>query len=115
MSHLLGPQPDMEAIPREILVCQEEDGREPFSEWLAGLDAKAEALVLDRIDRLEEGNFGDVQPVGQGVSELRIDFGPGYRVYFGQIGRQVHLIRGGTKKDQQRDIHSAKRFWSDHD
>jgi putative addiction module killer protein len=105
----------VEAIPREILVCQDEEGREPFSEWLAGLDAKTEAIVLGRIDRIEDGNFGDVEPVGEGVSELRIDFGPGYRVYFGQIGRQVHLIRGGTKKNQQRDIEAARKFWGEHD
>ena len=105
----------MEAIPREILVCQNDDGREPFTEWLAGLDAKTEALVLGRIDRMEEGNFGDVEPLGAGLSELRIDFGPGYRVYFGQIGRQVHLISGGTKRNQQRNIDAAQRFWREHD
>ena len=105
----------MEAIPREILVCQDEDGREPFTEWLAGLDAKTEAVVLARMDRIEDGNFGDVEPVGAGVSELRVDVGPGYRVYFGQIGKQVHLIGGGTKKNQQRDIDTAKRFWREHD
>lgn len=105
----------MEAIPREILICQDEDGREPFTEWLAGLDAKTEAIVLGRIDRIEDGNFGDVEPAGEGVSELRIDFGPGYRIYFGQIDKQVHLIRGGTKKNQQWDIDAAREFWREHD
>jgi putative addiction module killer protein len=105
----------MEAIPREILICQVEDGKEPFTEWLAGLDAKTEAIVLERIDRIEDGNFGDVEPAGAGISELRIDFGPGYRVYFGQIGKQVHLIGGGTKKNQQREIDAAKRFWREHE
>ena len=77
----------MEAIPREILVCQDEDGREAFTEWLAGLDVQTRARIRVRMDRVEQGNFGDVKPVGGGVSELRLDFGPGYRVYFGQIGK----------------------------
>jgi putative addiction module killer protein len=76
----------LEATPREILVCQDEAGREPFTEWLNALDLQTRARVRVRIDRLEDGLFGDVEPVGEGVSELRLDFGPGYRVYFGQIG-----------------------------
>jgi putative addiction module killer protein len=104
----------VEAIPREILICQDEDGREPFSEWLAGLDVPARARVRIRIDRIEDGNFGDAEPVGEGVSELRLDFGPGYRVYFGQKGNEVHLILGGAKQTQARDIISALRFWRAH-
>jgi putative addiction module killer protein len=104
----------VEAIPKEILVCQDEDGREPFSEWLAGLDVQTRARVRVRIDRIEDGNFGDIEPVGEGVSEIRLDFGPGYRVYFGQKGNEVHLIRGGSKQTQARDIISAQRFWRMH-
>jgi putative addiction module killer protein len=104
----------VEAIPREILVCQDEEGREPFSEWLAGLDVQTRARVRVRIDRIEDGNFGDVEPVGEGVSEIRLDFGPGYRVYFGQKGNEVHLIRGGSKQTQARDIISAQMFWRTH-
>jgi putative addiction module killer protein len=105
----------MEAAPKEILICQMEDGREPFLEWLRGeLDAVARRRVRARIDRLEDGNFGDVAPVGEGISELRLDFGPGYRVYFGQRGREVHLIRGGSKRTQAADITAAKEFWRDH-
>jgi putative addiction module killer protein len=105
----------LEAIPREVLVCQADDGREPFSEWLDTLDSKTEAIVLERIDRVTRGNFGDHDAVGGGVSELRIDYGPGYRVYYGLVGDEVHLISGGQKLRQQRDIQSAKKFWSDHD
>lgn len=105
----------MEASPREIVVCQTANGREPFTEWLDGLDPKTEAIVLRRIDRIEEGNFGDVSPVGEGISELRIDVGPGYRVYLGQIGKEVHLISGGKKDGQQADIAAAIRFWRAHD
>jgi putative addiction module killer protein len=102
-------------MPREILVCQDEDGREPFTEWLNGLDVQTRARVRVRIDRLEEGLFGDVEPVGEGVSELRLDFGPGYRVYFGQKGSQIHLLLGGSKQGQQNDIRQAKKFWRAHD
>jgi putative addiction module killer protein len=79
-----------------------------------GLDVPTRARVRVRIDRVEEGNFGDVEPVGEGVSEMRLDFGPGYRVYFGQKGNEVHLIRGGSKQTQAHDIISARRFWRKH-
>lgn len=105
----------MEATPREILVRQEEDGREPFTEWLNGLDVQTRARVRVRVDRLEDGLFDDVEPVGEGVSELRLDFGPGYRVYFGQKGFQIHLLLGGSKQGQQKDIRQAKKFWRAHD
>ena len=105
----------MEATPREILVCQEESGREPFTEWLNGLDVQTRARVRVRIDRLEEGLLGDVEPVGEGVSELRLDFGPGYRVYFCQKGLQVHLLLGGSKQGQEKDIRQAKKLWGAHD
>jgi len=105
----------MRSLPREIVICQRSDGSEPFTEWLDQLDPKTLAIVLLRIDRVEDGNFGDCKPIGDGLSELRIDFGPGYRIYFGQAGAQVHLIGGGQKKRQQQDISAAKEFWSSHD
>jgi len=105
----------LEAAPREILICEDSRGRQPFTEWLESLTLAVRAVVEIRIDRIEDGNFGDVKPVGGGVSELRIDLGPGYRVYFGQVGNEVHLIGGGLKKTQSADIASAKRFWSRHD
>jgi putative addiction module killer protein len=64
---------------------------------------------------MESGNFGGTESVGEGVSELKLNFGPGYRVYFGQKGLEVHLIRGGDKKSQDKDIEDAKRFWRHHD
>ncbi len=83
-----------------------------FVKWLASLkDRRAKARVLARIDRLEMGYFGDVRPVGEGVSELRIFYGPGYRVYF--IQRQsvlVILLSGGDKQTQQMDIAKAKKI-----
>ena len=80
-----------------------------FARWIDGLrDVRARARILVRIERLAGGNPGDVKPVGQGVSELRIDHGPGYRVYFKQHGDVVViLLAGGTKKTQSRDIRRA--------
>jgi putative addiction module killer protein len=70
--------------------------------------------VLNRLDRVEDGNFADCRHVGQGVWELRIDFGPGYRVYFGEDDDLAVLLLGGTKKTQVRDIKTAKKYWSDY-
>ncbi len=82
---------------------------EVFSEWMHGLrDRKARARIQTRIDRLQLGLFGDVKPVREGISELRIDYGPAYRVYFTQRGKQlVILLAGGDKRTQDRDIKLA--------
>ena len=83
---------------------------EGFAQWLLRLrDARAKARIVNRIDRLAAGNPGDVKPVGEGVSEMRIDYGPGYRLYFKQDGDTVViLLCGGDKKTQARDIARAK-------
>jgi putative addiction module killer protein len=83
-----------------------------FAQWLDGLrDLRARARVQARIERLAQGNPGDVQPVGEGVSELRINYGPGYRVYFKQRGGQVViLLAGGDKRTQAKDIRTALRL-----
>jgi putative addiction module killer protein len=83
-----------------------------FSNWLRALrDQRGKAKILVRIDRLAKGNPGDVEPVGEGVSELRIDYGPGYRVYFAKRGSAlILLLCGGDKKTQSRDIVRAKRL-----
>lgn len=85
---------------------------EQFSEWFLALrDRLARARIQARIDRMELGNFGDAAPVGEGVSELRIHYGPGYRVYFMQKGRElVILLGGGDKSTQDRDIQTALRL-----
>jgi len=81
-----------------------------FDRWLCGLrDPKAAGRIQVRLDRLSMGNFGDVKPVGGGISELRIDYGPGYRVYLLQRGRQVVvLLCGGDKSTQNKDIQQAR-------
>ena len=83
-----------------------------FVRWLDGLrDVRARARVQARIERLAGGNPGDVQPVGEGVSEMRIDYGPGYRVYFKRVGREiVILLVGGDKRTQSADIKAALRL-----
>jgi len=83
-----------------------------FSEWLGALrDARAKSKILVRIERLAGGNPGDVAPVGEGVSELRINYGPGYRVYYVQRGtRYILLLAGGNKSTQDEDIAEAKRL-----
>ena len=90
-------------------------GRQPFAEWFADLEPVTRAKVTRAIARLEQGNISNVKSVGEGVLELRIDFGPGYRVYFGRDGDEwVILLTGGTKKRQQRDIDAAHIAWQDY-
>jgi putative addiction module killer protein len=90
-------------------------GRNPFGEWFDGLHTRAFAKVTIALERLREGNFSNVKGVGSGVYERKIDFGPGYRVYFGKDGDTVViLLAGGTKKKQDRDIASAKACWADY-
>ena len=91
------------------------DGRSAFEKWFAELDPAARAKVTVAIARLEQGNLSSVKSVGEGVLEYRIDWGPGYRVYFGRDGAVlVILLTGGTKKRQQRDIVAAIEMWGDY-
>lgn len=87
----------------------------PLAEWFADLDPIARAKVARAIARMEQGNFSNAKSVGEGVLEYRIDFGPGYRVYFGRAGEAlVILLTGGTKRRQQRDIDAAIAYWQDY-
>ena len=88
---------------------------EVYARWLDGLrDIRARARILVRVERLAAGNPGDVTPVGEGVSELRIDYGPGYRVYFKKQGRTiVILLAGGDKRSQSHDVETALRLARD--
>jgi putative addiction module killer protein len=92
-----------------------DDGRSPFEVWFAGLDVQAGAKAAVAIARLEQGNLSNVKSVGEGVLEYRIDWGPGYRVYFGRDEEMlVILLTGGTKQRQSRDIEAAKAMWRDY-
>lgn len=92
-------------------------GKEPFSEWYDDLEKGTRALVTARLERLRVGNFGDCKMLKEtgGVWELRLDCGPGYRIYFGKEGNQiVVLLVGGNKRNQERDIEKAKLYWLTH-
>jgi putative addiction module killer protein len=106
----------VEVQPREIENYVTSDGTIPFEEWLESLrDNQAKSKIDNRIRRVRLGNFGDCKSVGDGVYELRIDFVPGYRVYFGQFKLTVLLLYGGVKTTQTEDIITAKKYWSDYD
>ena len=91
-------------------------GRDPYQTWLDRLkDMRARVAIQRRIDRLAAGNFGDHKPCGNGVWELRIDVGPGYRVYYAMDGQTVVLLLcGGDKRSQQSDIDAAAEYWNDY-
>jgi len=92
-----------------------QDGTRPFSKWFRDLDSQAALKIRIAIARMENGNFSNVKAVGQGVSEYRVAFGPGYRIYFGQDGdRLVILLGGGSKKRQSNDIAAAQARWQDY-
>ena len=105
-----------EATAREIEIYLTEEGRAPFTEWFDSLrDIRGRVKIRTRLDRVQIGNWGDRASVGEGVEELRIDFGPGYRVYFGQAGTKVVLLLcGGDKSTQTQDILQAKSYWKDY-
>jgi putative addiction module killer protein len=99
----------------ELVQYETESGGSPLADWFEKLGNPAALKVRAALARIETGNFGDTKSVGSGVSERRIDFGPGYRIYFGRDGSEiVVLLAGGTKKRQQSDIAAAKSLWTDY-
>ncbi|MBI1748616.1 MAG: type II toxin-antitoxin system RelE/ParE family toxin [Acidobacteria bacterium] len=102
---------------KSIELYQTESGRIPFNEWYDPLDKKARAKIRAYIDRLTLGAAQkNIKPVGGGVYELKIDYGPGYRVYFGEHGKHVIvLLLGGDKSTQGRDIKKAIEYWEDYE
>ena len=99
-----------------LKIYETSSGIEPLTEWLNGLkDQKARIALRMRLDRMQLGNLGYCEPVGEGVSEMKIDLGPGYRIYYGMIGRTIVLLLcGGDKKTQNKDIRRALEFFRDH-
>jgi len=106
----------MQTFPYEIDYYKTPEGKAPFKEWLEALrDVNGRAKIRVRLDRARMGNLGDNKPVDEGVCELRIDYGPGYRVYFAIEGnRIVLLLIGGDKSTQKRDIVQAITYLQDH-
>jgi putative addiction module killer protein len=100
----------------EIDLYVTEEGKVPFIDWLKALkDSSARAKIRVRLDRVRLGNLGDYKALGNGISELRIKYGPGYRVYYGQSGKKIILLLiGGDKSSQQKDIKKAQKFWEDY-
>lgn len=100
-----------------IVIYTTNTGKRPYSTWKNRLDAEARSIIIGRLDRIRLGNFGDAKVIkgGGGIYELRINYGPGYRIYFGQQGTTVViLLTGGDKGSQTRDIEKAKRYWLDY-
>ncbi len=99
----------------KLKIYETSTGKCPFDKWFNDLtDQKAQALIDLRLERIKRGNFGNCESVGNAVCELKIDFGPGYRVYFGKLGLQIILLLcAGDKKSQQKDIEKAKKYFQD--
>ena len=105
-----------EVQPREIQRYVTVDGQAPFDNWYNSLrDSKISTIIDKRLNRVILGNLGDCQSLGEGVFELRIDYGPGFRIYFGQVGTTIIiLLCGGDKSTQDRDIRQAIEYWTDY-
>ncbi|TRU61916.1 MAG: type II toxin-antitoxin system RelE/ParE family toxin [Microcystis aeruginosa Ma_QC_C_20070823_S13] len=106
----------MATQPREIERYVTPDGQIPFDNWFDSIRvSKTQTIISKRLDRVRMGNLGDYRSVGGGVFELRIDYGPGYRIYFGQVGTTIVLLLcGGDKSSQIKDIRQAQKYWRDY-
>ena len=102
--------------PKTVIIYTDKNGNEPYRDWFHDLkDQQGKSRIESRLQRLATGLYGDCEPVGEGVSELRMFFGPGYRVYFGEDAENiVVLLCGGDKSSQRRDIKLAKEYWKDY-
>lgn len=99
----------------DIQIYRDKNGNEPFEQWLTSIrDNPTVARIDNRLKRVRLGQLGDHRSIGEGVFEFRLDFGPGYRIYFSRIGnQQLLLLMGGDKNSQAKDIARAKQYWKD--
>jgi len=96
----------------ELVAFYDRSGACPYVEWLASLDWKARERILSRVSRLKWGQFGDFKALDAGIYELRLFFGPGYRIYFGERnGTLIILLKGGDKSTQRKDVKTAMNYW----
>lgn len=99
----------------KVVEYLDRSGSSPFGRWFVEIDARAASKVTIAVTRVGQGNLSNVKSVGSGILEYRIDYGPGYRLYFGRDGDElIILLIGGTKTRQQKDIEAAKAFWLDY-
>jgi putative addiction module killer protein len=113
------PADESEATLGQLLTLRAlvlENGSCPIEEWIRGIrDTTTKQRIQNRFDRIERGALGDCKSVGDGVSELRLDFGPGYRIYYATVGTSlIVLVAGGDKSSQSADIQTAKQYWKDY-
>ncbi|HZK75487.1 MAG TPA: type II toxin-antitoxin system RelE/ParE family toxin [Candidatus Kapabacteria bacterium] len=104
----------MESIPRIVEAYRSNTGKWYFDEWFDSLMFETQAQIAKRLNRMKVGLFGDTKPVGEGVTELRIHVGPGYRVYYGQDDKLVLLLAGSDKSEQKRTIKLAIDLWREY-
>jgi putative addiction module killer protein len=104
---------NMSGKKKTLIIFKDKSGKEPFTRWLESIkDRKTRTRIYARLDRLEVGNPGDNRSIENGVFELRLQFGPGYRIYYGEDGKVlVILLTGGDKKTQSKDIKKALFYW----
>lgn len=100
-------------MKKELRIYQTKEGKQPFTDWLSSLkDRIGRANITNKLNRAVHGNYGDCEHVGDGVYELKIHYGPGYRVYFSEQNETIILLlSGGIKRTQPRDIKKAKQYW----
>jgi putative addiction module killer protein len=99
----------------EIRVYETETGKEPYNIWFDKLDTTTQVVIDARLERVKIGNFGNCKPLKGGLWEFIIDYGPGYRIYFGEINNKIILLlSAGNKRNQSRDIDKAREYWLDY-
>jgi len=105
----------MDDAKRILQIYRDEQGKEPFTQWIESLDRNSRYRIISRLDRVQLGNLGDCRSVGEGVMELRFHFGAGYRVYFGEVDKRIILLlAGGAKVSQRKDIKKAHKYWREY-
>ena len=106
----------MEATPKQVVFYETQDRRIPFDEWLNSIrDVRTKTVITTRVRRIKLGSLGEYKSVGKSVCELKIDYGSGYRIYFGQVGTTIVVILcGGDKSSQSDDILIAQKYWKDY-